>query len=444
MTVPLSTRLSTAERQSAQRLAITANVGTTTLASVTGGQLNSEVFQLYAAGVLGFSSGQVALVLVLLIVLVPLPLLVASRYRGQSKRGIMRWGYLGQVAGIVPLFFVPALLDANTLLGVGVLLVALLVIEASFLASWNVVWLPWMRDISAPTERGRLLGRMRRAVLLFEVAVLGLFGALVGDEVSEAAYAALLATLVAYLLVATALVSRIPDASDGTAGEDSPGAESLPWRQVLADPTVRNWLVVYCSAVVATIPLLPLYLRNVIGVPDRSIVLIVALQTFGIVCSLGPWGQLTDRLGARRVMASALFGLALAAPLWLTLPTGVGDRLDGSMLLIATLAVASAVLANGFAIAVLAGFATAVSDRLAVQGFTLLNSASTAARYSFVGASGLVLSVTADPLDGWLLRIDAFRMWILAGGCAAGAIGLFVLRGGLAGGPSVDEPEGSH
>jgi MFS family permease len=413
-----------------QRRAVIANMGVVAVATVTGGPVGAQIFQLYAAQVLGLSASEIGLALGLLVLSLPSSFVAASLARRVGHKRLLVGAYSATVVLLLPFFFLPRIFQASFVVGFVSLIVILVLKEAIFAGSWGAAWFSWMRLLSTPRDRGRFFARMRWTVQLFGIGLIVLFGAVVGSHITSGDFDVLLAVLVAYLLAAVALMATLPEPRPEPATAEQielSNREGAPWRlREAASPRrlLGGLLVSRDAAYLSTInslllttgpPLLfSVYAATVLKFSDREIARILIVQAIVTVAVLPLWGRLIDRAGCVFAVQLALAATVAVTPLWLLVERSGADQL--SLVLVTCATALAAALANCAGITLRTWLGEVVDQETSLRSFASFNVLSYGTRYVFVAISGFVLSATArHSASLGFVHVDGYRALIVAG-----------------------------
>ena len=178
-----------------------------------------------------------------------------------------------------------------------------------------------------------------------------------------------------------------------------PLAHLADLRDALADRNFRAYLGalgLVTSSTTVLVLFLPLFLKERLGLPPATVVLMDTLMLAGGVLSSYLWGRGADRYGSRPMMMPSL-SLGLAVPvLWLALPRAhdASAALAGALYFLNGVATAGITISTG---------------RLLFNGVVppARNTPYTALYYAWAGLTGGLAPLAA----GWLLEGLAGRAW---------------------------------
>jgi MFS family permease len=210
------------------------------------------------------------------------------------------------------------------------LLVALVGVSSLFGAVSGVAWLEWMSDVMPPEIRGAYLGRRNMvAAASGMIMVLGGGAFLSGWEVRHGkadpvGYLVLFATGLIVGLVASWVLSRVPDPKAGTRPRGPFRWSTLggPFR----DANFRS-LVVYVAVFMFVTqlagPFYAVYMIEHLQVDFGTITWLITFATLASLFMLRIWGPISDQMGNKPVLIVAGAAHALIPLVWIVAQPGV-------------------------------------------------------------------------------------------------------------------------
>ncbi len=401
--------LTAPDRQRAQRAARRANWFGATIGFIVGGQL----MQLYANDVLHWDAKRIAVLLALspLVILLRYPLLGVIQRLGRVR--MLEITALVRLAVVLVLVALPAAWTPAPLF-IGLILV----FQAALQLGPGVVWQPLLRDITTTHERGAFFAMMRFQFTLITVLATAGAAALVGGSMSEWVYKAFLAAAALMLLHHLRWVRRLPDPA-------VPVLEQGSWRrlrEVLStSQLLRRPLVVCLLMQAAALPILVIYLRQVLAVPASLVSLLILAQTIGTALGFLIWGKLCDAIGFQPMLLGLrILGVAVAPVLLLVPPMGglgTGDPafwIGGGALL--TWGFLTGAVESGAGIATTALQHHLVDRRDAMEALAVLALAGALLGAALGGISGWWVQDLALPAGSWtvagFIHLDWGKVWL--------------------------------
>ncbi len=186
-------------------------------------------------------------------------------------------------------------------------------------------YMPWLRTLIDPEWRGRYFS-LEHSVANISAAVTFLFcGWVLGGEPTDTEFGMIFIVSVLAAMVSIVFLARV-DSPPPLTGR--PQIEPLRiwvvrvWRVPVFRSIIRTSVVYYLS-ISAWMTFTVIFLRDQLGVSERTIMLMNGANMTGIVLSAWYWGMLADRFGSRPVMALATRLLLLMLFCWLLLTLGL-------------------------------------------------------------------------------------------------------------------------
>lgn len=293
-------RLSAAARKRAQKHALLGNASTAIVGMVTQGPF----MMLYATDVLGFSTQAIAGIMALIPLLVYTRLLAVPVTRRIGLVKGFALGVAGQLLCVLGLLLIPQQ-------HMGYALFAGLIISFYIAREMGMgnVWMPLMRSITTGWDRGRFFARMRFTFTTLGLLVSAGLAFVIGEEISASQYHFLLILVLLGLANSLFWVSRIPPPPglEGKVDTQPKREKGHSWKILRTSPLLRRPLLIACLVTATMLPVMVLYLRQVLHVPANYVVIYTTLCTAGTALSLLLWGWIMDTVGFR----SMLVGLFL-------------------------------------------------------------------------------------------------------------------------------------
>jgi HEAT repeat protein/Na+/melibiose symporter-like transporter len=307
MTDAVPEGLSASQRRTGQRAAIRTNLFGQGITYV----MTGAVMMLFAGDVLGLSASRIAQVLAVI------PLVALGRIFVLPL--LRRLGYvrtllltdIGRLAVVVTLLILPArALSFPLYLGL------LLVFSAASQLGGGTVWQPLMRDITTVNDRGRFFARMRLLFTLVGTVVTAIVPLLVGTALTEAQYKLLLVIPLVGLFSHTLFVRRIPEPAHASDASDTPNLRAM-LRALRSSPLLRRPLLIFIAVQFSLFPLLPVYLRQVLGIPSNLVSTYLFCVSLGSAASFALFGRISDSMGFKPLLIGVLVIASVASPLYL-------------------------------------------------------------------------------------------------------------------------------
>lgn len=297
--------LSAVERRRGQRAALIANLPAHVIQFVVLG----PIMMLFATDVLRLPPKQVAGITAMIPALAILRFPLLGRIRRWGMRRTLLIGDLIRIAIAVALIALPA-----SWLGFPTYAVLVLGFAGSFYVLKGSAWQPLLRDITTVDDRGRFFARMRFAFTLAAAGISLIATVIVGEVITEGQYKLLLGAALAGLLVHLVFAQRIPELPpEAPSGSERSGVLAVARRS----PLLRRPLIVAALLMACVLPIMPIYLRQLLGIPSNLVSAWVLCATIGATLSFLLWGRLSDAIGFKPLLIGLLVIIAAARPLLL-------------------------------------------------------------------------------------------------------------------------------
>ena len=176
---------------------------------------------------------------------------------------------------------------------------------------------PWSTEFIPPAIRGKYTAKQMVVAMLCGAGAIMAIGHFLGTDAPLARFQLFFAAAVVFGLAPALFYSRVPG------GAPQPGAR-LALGDILTplrDRVYRRHLLGHMMVNLgwfATMPFVPLYMKDYIGLPPSQVVTLDAMLMLGSLCSSFLWGWAADRYGGKPVMVS-LLSLHVMMPLGLLL-----------------------------------------------------------------------------------------------------------------------------
>jgi MFS family permease len=289
--------------------------------------LNALSFEILAGQILilfarqvGASLSQIGLLSALLPFASIIQLGVAPLVNRFGPRAVMMVGWGARTAVAAALFFVPI---AGARGGPAAATQLLLVVMGGFYfcrALGMSSWLPILQEIVPPQDRGQYISRqewMRQASIVLIAVVTA--GYLVGAT-SVGRYMHIIGVGVVAAAGSLVFLARVPNV--GSMAEPLDREYFQRAMAPLRDGVFRHYLifsVLLRMILTAYAPFLTVFLRESLGLSASGVIGVNTVGSLGAIAGLGIWGRLSDRMGAKPVVAISTLGVAGALLLY-TLP----------------------------------------------------------------------------------------------------------------------------
>lgn len=384
----------------------------------------------FAVQVQGFSNAQLSWFLTVL------PLLVLLRYpfldvlRPFPRIKVLHVARAVQISCLAALLILPT--DWITL-PVLVLIAAWFVFGNEFLQ--NAVWMNLVAEVSAPSDRGRFLGRLRtwKQTTAMCFALFGFF--VVGSELSRAEFSILL--VVAGLLLINSLywyakVPATPPASDARAFS----GRGQAWSILRTNPMLRRPLALSFVNAVLHWPILIVFIVGSLHLPANLLMLTVVAAMTGSIVSEVSWGAKADRSGIKHVFliyylgSFALYPLLFFVPDYAAIETGSVQWIIGTIMLLSFYFFSGVLDAGQMMAASMyrAHYLNTPSGFHAVNLLTALTQLFTGLLTALGGVILVTLAVP-EPSQSGAIWIDPFRVTTITIMLATVAIGVWISTG---------------
>jgi predicted MFS family arabinose efflux permease len=309
--VPTDT-LSDKLRRKAQRAALFYNLFGQTINFIVVGQY----LQLYASDVLGFEPSRIAAIIGVIPLVAFLRFFILDWVRKFGRARLLGATAVVRMGVLVFMILIPP-----AWMSFGVLLGLLLIFTVAQQFGAGTVWGSLMRDITTDSDRGQFFSRMRFSFTAVNAITLFIFSLVISNEMTDAAYKALL--LVAAVGQVNTLIwsFKIPDQDeqDAGSGRKSMGGYKRFIITLRTSPLLRLPLVISILMQLSALPLIAVYLRTMLGVPAQLVSFFLLSSTIGSAISFLIWGKIADTLGFRPMLSGLLLLSIAVAPGYLLL-----------------------------------------------------------------------------------------------------------------------------
>lgn len=280
--------------------------------------LNALSFEILAGQILilfarqvGASLAQIGLLSALLPFASIIQLGVAPLVNRFGPRTVMLVGWGARTVVAAALFLVPV---AQARGGPGAATQVLLVVMGGFYlcrALGMSSWLPIIQEVVEPQDRGQYLSRQEwlRQVSIVLIAVLTA-AYLIGSSGTER-FMHVIGLGVVAAGWSLFYLARVPNV-----GSVAEPLDRDYFRRALAptrDPVFRKYLlfsVVLRMILTAYAPFIIVFLREGLQLSASGVIAVNTVGSLGAIPTLGVWGRLTDRMGAKPVLALSMLGVA--------------------------------------------------------------------------------------------------------------------------------------
>lgn len=215
---------------------------------------------------------------------------------------------MGQTAGIVFVF--------GVMLGVAVLR-----------ALGETAYYPWSQEFIPNSVRGRYGAIFGATGTFASAAALLVAGSVLGSGTGLARYLWLIGIGTAIGVIGILTMRWVPGGAPDRAGEAA-GSHFAHMAEALRNPNLSAYLKGMGGIMLGSVLLtsfLPLYLKEQIGLPTGTVVIMDTVVMVGGALSSILWGWAADRVGSRPILMSAL-GIGLLLPVgWVLLPRQISN-----------------------------------------------------------------------------------------------------------------------
>lgn len=313
-----SVELSLSERRRGQKAAARANMASQGILYV----MTGAMMMLFATDVLGLSASRISQVLAV----IPLAALARIFILPWLRRvGYVRTLFYTDILRL--LVVITFLLVPSRMLSFPLYLGLLLIFATAGQIGGGTVWQPLLRDITTAADRGRFFARMRFRFTAVGTVVTAVVPLLVGTAVTEVQYKILLVIPAVGLLNHIIWVKQIPERS-----HEEEGAETPTFREMMQalrrSPLLRRPLLIFLAVQFSLFPLLPVYLRQVVGIPSNLVSTYLFCVSLGSAASYALFGRISDSLGFKPLLTGVLVIASLVSPFYL-LVTPLGPDFAG-------------------------------------------------------------------------------------------------------------------
>ena len=406
------------------------------------GAINYVVFggvmMLFANDVLGLSPTRIGGILAFFPLVGLARFALLERIRRLGKARTVANGGLVSLAAVVFLLAVPARYLTFPFY-VAILLIYYMASDLSL----GIAWQPLLRDITSHEDRGRFFARMRFIFSLVTVLVTALVPMLVGKEIAEWQYKALLAFPIVGLANRIFWVRKIPELKpQATAERGGPRPAARLLHVIRTSALMRAPLLVAILLLLPAFSVYPIYLKRIMHVPSDIVSVYLFAGTLGSALSLLVWGKVSDTIGFRPTLVGLIVLSVLLIPTQLflaPLPEDLGGWADldaqgvGTVALLCLLAFIGGAMAAGSGIAItsIQHFHVRSEDSLeAMSLFQVAFMAASALCSLFAGfwLEGVAIPIGDKAFADDLLHFDWVKGYFLSVGIAAQIIAIMALR----------------
>ncbi len=343
---------------------------------------------------------------------------------------------VGRLAVVVTLLVLP-----SRLLSFPLYLGLLLAFSAASHLGGGTVWQPLMRDITTVNDRGRFFARMRLLFTLVGTLLTAVVPLLVGTTLTEAQYKLLLVIPLVGLINHTLWVRRIPEPPHEAEAGETTNLKSM-MRSLRKSPLLRRPLLIFLAVQFSLFPLLPVYLRQILGIPANIVSIYLFCVSLGSAASFALFGRISDSMGFKPLLTEVLVIASVTSPLYLLItplgPEWVGmasaawpERISVISLLLVGLITGSVSAGAGLGLTSIQHYFVSSRDSLvSMNAFSSLTVLIVSVQSLFYGF--LIDEVTAPlgnlPIIPGHLSADAVKIYLVVGATAARIVALIVAR----------------
>ena len=176
---------------------------------------------------------------------------------------------------------------------------------------------PWSTEFIPQAIRGKFTGVQMIVTMLCGAGAIFTIGRFLGAEAPLGRFQLFFVLAIGFGLLPALFYSQVPGGAPEPTAPLSLGNIFTPLR----DKVYRRHLLGHVTinfGWFATMPFVPLFLKNHIGLPPDQVVMVDATAMLGALCSSFVWGWAADRYGGKPVMVS-LLSLMVVMPLGLLL-----------------------------------------------------------------------------------------------------------------------------
>jgi MFS family permease len=280
-----------------------------------------SVFVLFLSE-LGLPKGQIGILLSFFPFSGLLALVFAPYATRIGRKRVFLACYSSRYVVIINLLFLPWIL-ANLGHTAGIIFVfAIMILVAILRALGETAYYPWLQEFVPNSVRG-FYSAISTAVSTFaSAAALLAAGLVVGAGTGLEPYLWLIGLGTAIGLLGILAMKWIPGgAPDRTEG--TPVDHFAHMAEALRNPNLAAYLKGMGGVMVGSVLLtsfLPLYLKEQLGLPDGTVVILDTVVMVGGALSSILWGWAADRIGSRPVLMTSLATGLLLPAAWLLLP----------------------------------------------------------------------------------------------------------------------------
>lgn len=227
------------------------------------------------------------------------------------------------------------------------ILVAIIAVSSLFGSLGNVAWLSWMADLVPPETRGRYFGK-RNMIASFAGMVITVIGGRFltswNQHFSDSnpfGYVILFAAGLAFGLVSSWFLSRMPESQPPAAPEGTPLSPSrflLPLKDHSFVALIL-FVSLWSFGIQLAAPFYNVYMIEFLRLSFSNMALLATLSTLTTLIMMKVWGPISDRLGNRPVIVVSTWVLILIPFIWIAatprapgLPLLVAFALSGAFM----------------------------------------------------------------------------------------------------------------
>ena len=283
-----------------------------------------SVFLLFLSE-LGLPKGQIGILLSFFPFSGLVALVFAPHATRLGRKRVFLISYGSRYVVIINLLFVPWILANWGHTAAIAFVFGILLLVALLRAMGETAYYPWSQEFVPNSVRGFYSAVFGAVSTFASAGALLLAGQVIGGGSGLGRYMGLIAagTLLGFIGIFT--MRWVPGgAPDPAQGQSAAHFERM--LEALRDPNLGAYLKGMGAVMVGSVLLtsfLPLYLKEQLGLPAGTVVVLDTVVMVGSALSSFAWGWAADRIGSRPVLITSL-GLGLLAPIgWLLLPRQV-------------------------------------------------------------------------------------------------------------------------
>ena len=285
-----------------------------------------SVFLLFLSEV-GLSKGEIGVMLSFFPFAGLLALVVAPFATRLGRKRVFLTCYSVRYFVIINLVFLPWIMARAGRTGGVIFVFAVMFVVAVLRSMGETAYYPWSQEFIPNSVRGMYSAIFTALGTFASAAALLIAGIVVGSGSGLSRYLWLIGFGTLIGLIGITAMRWVPGGGPDRASEAA-GSHFEHMADALRNPNLSNYLKGMGGIMLGSVLLtsfLPLYLKEQIGLPSGTVVIMDTVVMVGGALSSILWGWAADRVGSRPILMSAL-GIGLLLPIgWIFLPRQISN-----------------------------------------------------------------------------------------------------------------------